>query len=115
MERACSKGSLGHERGEDTTHDLLCDVMGGDKYIDPAQPCSLPGHEGIYLYGLQEAKQSLRVRRCKFLVDGEHDGIMACCASCGEFDGQSTLNFDSLRSFCLHEATPAPMGVLDVS
>ena len=77
MERACSKGSLGHEHGEDTTHDLLCDVMGGDNYIDPAQPCSLREHGGISLYALQEAKQARRERRCKFLVGGKHDGIMA--------------------------------------
>ena len=84
------------------THDKLRGPMGvnfdGLKFAvggrDSLHP--LPGYDGIFLYAFCMTDGGCHVQRCKFLVDGNHEGLIErrhFAPGYGVFDGQNTLVF----------------------
>ena len=84
------------------THDKLRGPMGvnfeGLKFAvggrDSLHP--LPGYDGILLYAFCMTDGGCHVQRCKFLVDGNHEGLIERrlhAPGYGSFDGQNALVF----------------------
>lgn len=75
------------------TNDCTCFAVGG-QYCLETRPKPGVGYDGVYLFGISHSGTQLRATRCKFLVDGAHEGVIerrAKCMGFGEFDGQSAL------------------------